>query len=255
VGLDMNAAIPASQLSDERLKPLQDALPGQRAAAAPSVRRPIGGVALACGLHAIVLALLAHGISSQAPVTPPQPTIAVSLLPMRPTQPEQRPEPPKPQPKLEKAAKPTPQKTEQPVQKQEPKLLTSAPTPSNTAESSASAAPATPAAPAAQAAPAREAPPAVVPPKFDAAYLSNPAPAYPGMSKRLGEQGKVLLRVKVGADGQAQDVSVLQSSGFPRLDEAAREAVRNWRFVPARQGDQAVAAPVNVPIVFKLNAD
>lgn len=73
------------------------------------------------------------------------------------------------------------------------------------------------------------------------------------MSKRLGEQGKVLLRVKVGADGQAQEVSVLQSSGFPRLDEAAREAVRNWRFVPARQGDQAVAAPVNVPIVFKLN--
>ncbi len=250
----MNAAIPASQLAEGTSQPLKAALPGQSAAAVPSVRRPLGGVAVACGLHALVLALLIHGISSPvAPETPPQPMIAVSLLPMQPAQPERQPEPPKPQPKVEKAAKPTPQKTEQPVQKQEPRLLTSAPTPSNTAESSAAPTPAAPAAPAAQAAPAREAPPALVPPKFDAAYLSNPAPAYPGMSKRLGEQGKVLLRVKVGADGQAQEVSVLQSSGFPRLDEAAREAVRNWRFVPARQGDQAVAAPVNVPIVFKLN--
>ena len=101
---------------------------------------------------------------------------------------------------------------------------------------------------------AREAPVAVVPPRFDAAYLSNPAPAYPGASRRMGEEGRVLLRVQVGADGRPTDVSIAKSSGFSRLDDVARETVlRSWRFVPARQGDQAVAGAVKVPIDFTLS--
>lgn len=90
-------------------------------------------------------------------------------------------------------------------------------------------------------------------PRFDAAYLNNPPPPYPALSRRMGEQGKVMLNVVVGPDGLPREVKVLHSSGFPRLDEAARSAVERWRFVPAKQGDQPVVASVNVPINFKLD--
>jgi protein TonB len=89
---------------------------------------------------------------------------------------------------------------------------------------------------------------------FDAAYLNNPAPAYPLISRRQGESGKVLLLVQVTPHGTAAQVEIKQSCGFPRLDEAALEAVRKWHFVPARQGDVAVAASVVVPLSFKLNS-
>jgi protein TonB len=94
--------------------------------------------------------------------------------------------------------------------------------------------------------------PEVVPPRFDAAYLDNPAPAYPPLARRAGEQGRVLLRVHVTSDGRADDVHVRETSGSPRLDAAAQDTVRQWRVVPARQGDQAVAAWVLVPITFSL---
>ena len=97
------------------------------------------------------------------------------------------------------------------------------------------------------------APPATVtPPRFDADYLRNPTPAYPPISRRNGEQGRVLLRVLVGADGAPQDVLIKSSSGIERLDRAASDAVRRWRFVPARVGSDAVAAWVLVPIAFNL---
>jgi protein TonB len=92
----------------------------------------------------------------------------------------------------------------------------------------------------------------VVPPSFSADYLDNPAPAYPSLSRRMGEQGKVLLRVLVNANGTADRVEIKSSSGFPRLDSAALETVKRWRFVPARQGDQPVAAWVLIPISFTL---
>jgi protein TonB len=89
-------------------------------------------------------------------------------------------------------------------------------------------------------------------PRFDPAYLNNQAPVYPALSRRLREQGRVLLRVFVKPDGTAQEVLVSQSSGTPRLDSAARIAVERWKFVPARQGDAAVGAWVVVPISFSL---
>jgi protein TonB len=101
-------------------------------------------------------------------------------------------------------------------------------------------------------APAPPAPPRIVPPSFDAAYLKNPPPAYPSLSRRRGEQGTVILRVFVNADGGAEKVLVRTSSGHERLDQAAHDAVHQWRFVPARQGDQHVAAWVLVPIRFAL---
>lgn len=96
--------------------------------------------------------------------------------------------------------------------------------------------------------------PAVIAPRFDAAYLDNPAPPYPGLARRLGEEGRVLLRVQVAPDGSAAQVELRQSSGFARLDAAALETVRRWRFVPARQGGDTVAAWVLVPISFSLRS-
>ena len=72
------------------------------------------------------------------------------------------------------------------------------------------------------------------------------------MSKRRGEAGTVLLRVVVNTRGTPDSVEVARSSGHPRLDRAATDAVRKWRFVPARQGDRAMTAAVLVPISFEL---
>lgn len=77
--------------------------------------------------------------------------------------------------------------------------------------------------------------------RFDANYLRNPAPAYPAMSRRLGEEGRVVLRVFVDIDGRPEQVELKNSSGFPRLDQAAEDAVRRWKFVPAKRGEEAVA--------------
>ena len=92
----------------------------------------------------------------------------------------------------------------------------------------------------------------VVQPRFDADYLNNPKPGYPMMSKRLGEEGQVLLRVLVSSQGSAEQVQLVRSSGFSRLDEAAAEAVARWRFVPAKVGSVATTAWVQVPVSFQL---
>lgn len=103
------------------------------------------------------------------------------------------------------------------------------------------------------AAPAPEPAPVVTQARFDADYLNNPAPVYPLTSRMMKEQGTVLLLVNVSAQGDAERVRLHQSSSKPRLDEAAQEAVRHWRFVPAKRGAQAVPASVIVPIVFELD--
>jgi protein TonB len=98
------------------------------------------------------------------------------------------------------------------------------------------------------------APAPIVAARYNAAYLNNPEPKYPPMSRRLGEEGKVLLRVRVTAEGLAAAVELEKSSNFERLDEAAKQAVARWRFVPARRGDEAIEASVIVPIVFRLDS-
>lgn len=108
--------------------------------------------------------------------------------------------------------------------------------------------------------PAPPAPPVIAPPapvavvaaRFDADYLHNPKPVYPAISRRNGEEGKVLLKVRVSPQGAALDVAVSRSSGFSRLDTAALDAVTRWRFVPARRGDEAVESSVIVPVTFAL---
>jgi len=106
-------------------------------------------------------------------------------------------------------------------------------------------------APAGRAAPA-PAQALIVPPSSSAAHLHNPAPPYPVLSRRLGEQGRVLLRVRIEADGSASAAQVYGSSGFVRLDQAAQQAVLRWRFVPGTRNGEAQAMWFLVPIQFVL---
>lgn len=96
------------------------------------------------------------------------------------------------------------------------------------------------------------APPQIELPSSDAAYLQNPAPVYPSISRRLGEQGKVVIRVLIGPDGTAQQAQVEQSSGFARLDQAALSTVGHWRYVPGKRAGVPEAMWFNVPINFVL---
>lgn len=90
------------------------------------------------------------------------------------------------------------------------------------------------------------------PPLFNAAYLRNPAPVYPAIARRSGDQGTVMLKVLVNPQGAPVRVELDQSSGSRPLDSAALDAVRNWRFVPARRGERNIEDWVRVPIVFRL---
>ena len=183
---------------------------------------------------------------------PPAPAPSVPPTPPQPKVEKLEPPPPKPQPAPEPITKPTPKPTPKPKLTQSASALSQTePTP----EPTVAPAPVAPA-PAVAAAPVREAAPAALTAaRFDAAYLNNPAPAYPMLSRRLREEGEVMLRVLVAADGQPKRIEVRTGSGSERLDRAAEDAVARWRFVPARRGDTAVEAWVLVPIVFKLKGN
>jgi protein TonB len=90
--------------------------------------------------------------------------------------------------------------------------------------------------------------------RFDADYLRNPKPPYPPISRRMHEEGRVVLRVLVTADGGAGDVELRASSGSARLDEAALHTVRQWKFIPARRDQTPVQSWVLVPITFRLES-
>lgn len=97
------------------------------------------------------------------------------------------------------------------------------------------------------------APPAAISePRYDAAYLDNPAPVYPALSRRMGEEGRVVLRVFVEANGHPSQIQIRTHSGSPRLDQSAQDAVSRWKFFPAQRGAEAVGAWVLVPILFNL---
>jgi protein TonB len=77
-------------------------------------------------------------------------------------------------------------------------------------------------------------------------------PTYPSASRRASEEGTVRLKVLVDEKGRPKNVAVAASSGFPRLDQAAMDAVRKWRFVAATNGTNAIAAWTQVAITFRL---
>ncbi len=97
-----------------------------------------------------------------------------------------------------------------------------------------------------------QAAPALTLPSSEAQGLNNPKPAYPKLSRRLNEQGQVVIRVYVGSDGSAQQGEIKSSSGYDRLDQEALRTVLRWRFVPGQRLGTPEAMWFNVPVNFVL---
>lgn len=85
-----------------------------------------------------------------------------------------------------------------------------------------------------------------------AAYLHTPDPAYPASSREEGEEGVVVLRVRISPRGLPEEIVVEDSSGFVALDRAALAGVKRWTFTPARRGVEAIEAWMRIPVRFRL---
>jgi periplasmic protein TonB len=90
------------------------------------------------------------------------------------------------------------------------------------------------------------------PTSIAAGYLFNPKPIYPKEARRRKQQGTVLLEVQVSEEGFPAWVGLKRGSGFATLDEAAIQAVRHWKFSPARLGPARLASRIEVPVEFRL---
>lgn len=85
-------------------------------------------------------------------------------------------------------------------------------------------------------------------------HAGNPPPVYPYRARQRGQQGQVVLQVRVTAGGAAEKVTVLRSSGVRALDRAALRAVRHWQFEPATRLGRPVPATLRLPVTFELRA-
>ena len=174
---------------------------------------------------------------AQTPAATPAPPAAVRQPPPPPVveppvvQQAAKPRPVAAKPKVKTSPHPKPVSRPRPVPVEPPQTASPMPT---SARASAQPVP-----------PLRE-------PQYQSASLRNPAPSYPPLSRRFGEQGEVMLRVLVSPAGEALQVELLASSGHRRLDEAARKMVAKWRFIPAQRGQEKVQAWVRVPVLFQL---
>jgi periplasmic protein TonB len=202
------------------------------------------GIAAAASLHLLAGALLLSYEPARTALLATAPIMVDWIAPPRPE--PKPPEPPNVPPKPRPIAKPIPRPVEPP-----PLVTAVAQAPSPIVAPEPPAEPPPP--PPEPAAAPVQAPVAVTPPVFSADYLDNPPPGYPLLSRRAGEQGRVLLRVLVNADGRADEVQVHTSSGHWRLDDSARKTVGGWRFVQARRCPLAVPAWVLIPISFRLD--
>jgi protein TonB len=220
-----------------------------------------GGVLLlhVGGVWALQSGLVRRAVESVAPETlmavliEPEPPRAVV-----PPKAVETPPPQRPRPLVQKAAVPPPAPAPMPVAKPVPQPAPEAPAAAPTqvalaplTQPVAEAAPPAPPAPVvAKAVPAIPAP--VELPMSDAEYLQNPKPSYPAISRKLREQGQVVVDVLIGADGSAQQAKLQSSSGYDRLDAAALATVQRWRYVPGKKGGVATAMWFSVPINFVL---
>lgn len=187
--------------------------------------------------HAGVLGTVLFAPESPAPVVIEPPTIQGVIVASQPVEKPPEPVPPPPEPK--------------PLPKPNPKIPLPKAPPSERAVTEE-----TQPEPAPQVEPLKMAEPAsapVVPPRADASQLNNPAPVYPALSRRLREEGIVLLEILVKADGSLGEMRLKKSSGSDRLDDAALRAVKNWHFLPAKRGGEAIDFWYELPIEFSLN--
>ena len=215
----------------------------------PAPRQPLSRnavIALAVvGLHVGFIWALQSGLLMRAAeIVVPAEVLAQFIDPPAPKVEPVPPTPPTPTVQKKAVAK-------APVQPAPQPLAITDPTPSPNAPTGV-VTPPLPPAPVAVAPVAPPAPAAVQLPSSDADYLQNPKPAYPPISKRLGEQGKVTLRVLIGVDGRAKKVEIRRSSGFDRLDQSATNAAMSWRYVPGKRGGVPEEMWSDVPINFVL---
>ena len=226
--------------------------------AAPLYRKPIAIASAVVLLHVGGLAALQSGLLVRAyELVVPAEMISQIIEPPKPEvapPPPPAPAPPEPA-KVNKSVLPPP--APQPLAVTDPTLAPNSPvvTAAPPAPLPPLTAPVTAAPSTAPAAAPTAVPPApkVELPRSDADYLNNPRPPYPPVSKRLGEQGRVMVRVFVGEDGLPQKSELRTSSGFDRLDATAVATVMRWRFRPGTRGGAPEAMWVNVPIDFTLD--
>lgn len=218
-------------------------------------------MALALLLHLALIAIAAAGLSTRLDKPAEPLPIMVQLVPAQRSDP--LPAPPAPQPPApappaaQKKTAPKPHPLPKPVLKPAnprapitPEQQTPQPSPPAPPAAPVAAAPVAPATPPVPAAPPAPAKTTVSIPASYAA--SNRKPVYPAMSRRYEEQGTVVLRVLVKADGTAGQIDIKSSSGYPLLDESAQAAVQGWRFQPATRDGKPVADWFLIPIPFTL---
>lgn len=230
----------------------------RRATFVPLLSRRAWVVAAVVGLHVVGFwglqtGLLHRAVNMVLPVQvlveliePARPLVEPSPPAQSPKPVQRQPSPPKP------VARPAPPPSAVPVAVVTPEPLLAAPSGIGApAPVPASFEAPTPVAEAAAPAPAPAAA-QVEQPSSSADYLNNPSPPYPAQSKRLGEQGRVLVRVRIEIDGTASAAEVATSSGFQRLDLAALQTVKHWRFAPGKRAGVAEAMWFSIPIHFVL---
>ena len=205
-----------------------------------------GGVVL---FHVAALWALQNGLLRRAAeVVIPVEVLAQFIEPAKPVEPPPPPPPPPPAPKVK--APPPPK----PMAIREPRPAPNAPT--GTVEPPPPAPPAPvppPPAPPAPA-PAPPAPKLVEVGENEVRYTRSPQPVFPSMSKRLGESGTVIIAVYFNAAGVPKKADVFKSSGYDRLDQAARDAVMNSRVTPIQRpgADESTVFMFRAPISFAL---
>lgn len=201
---------------------------------------------------------LFHALQSSVPHEParmPAKEVVATFIVQEPAPAPAQPQPaaPKSAPPPKKAVKQKTVKPPKPAQH----VPDTTPAPRAITEPPAAVAPAAPAEPVAPAAMAPAATPAPARPKTITSgiqYIQAPQPDYPPISRRMGEEGKAILRVLVNDKGRPERIEVHQSSGSPRLDEAARQAASRAVFKPFIEDGKPVAAYAIVPIRFQLDS-
>jgi protein TonB len=238
---------------------VEDAPPPALARGTGPALRPGRGLAMAGGLHLLVAGVLLALVRLHWPAPPPEGPVISVVMETTPqgntavaTQPPVTPPAPAPPQKIAPVAAPKPVAPPPPVTRQAVLPLPAPP------------APRPPPAPAriAAVAPAlvqgtklpshKTGPMLVLANRPAVADAGNQVPVYSDLSRSLGEQGRVSLRVFVLPDGVPGDVQVVTSSGYARLDHAARDAVLSWHFQPALKNGEPVASFVSYWFKFEL---
>ncbi|MBU4519049.1 MAG: energy transducer TonB [Gammaproteobacteria bacterium] len=199
------------------------------------------------GLWALQTGLLRRAVELVVPVQVMAEFIELPQPQVTPTPPPPQPRP-KPVPKQVIPPKPVPRQVPQPA-------AIADPTPSPTVATGITE-PQPPAppllTPVVVAEPAPPAPPRIELPSSSADYINNAPPPYPPLSKRLGEQGKVIVRALIEVNGSASKAEIRTSSGYERLDQTALQTVLKWRYVPGKRAGVPEAMWFNIPINFVL---